>query len=167
MVNMAAPVAEVIREEKRSLSLFLWSEGVKTSGSVWRRADQRCYNRELQTVYEWAECTLRQWPNTDVACYGWPWTLKVPIHVRVWLASPARLGSGSNELDSSVCRAPRAGLARAFCGARLAIGSYVCGWSRASLAYPHAKTVWVLLLKGVPCRLPCLKHSWALIFDSF
>jgi hypothetical protein len=68
--------------------------------------------------------------------------VKVPIHVRV------RLDSGSKEPNSSVCGEPRAGarpspagLARAFGGARLAIGSYVCGWSRASLAYPHAQTV--------------------------
>jgi hypothetical protein len=37
--------------------------------------------------------------------------------------SRVRLGSGSNETNSSVCGSPRAGLARAFGGAWLAAGS--------------------------------------------
>jgi hypothetical protein len=80
--------------------------------------------------------------------------LTVPTHVRVWLASPARLGSQWAKLvcmwgATSRARPSPAGLARAFSGARLAIGSYVCGWSETG---------------SEPCRLPCLKHSWALIF---
>jgi hypothetical protein len=40
---------------------------------------------------------------------------------------------------TSRVRPSPAGLARALGGARLAIGSYVCEWSRDSLLYPHAQ----------------------------
>jgi hypothetical protein len=56
--------------------------------------------------------------------------LKVPIHVRVWL------GSGPNEANSSVWGATsraRQGLRWGSARRRLAIGSYVCGLSRARL----------------------------------
>jgi hypothetical protein len=65
--------------------------------------------------------------------------------------SRIRLGSGSNEPNSSVCVGrhepgsaesgwARQGLRWGSARRRLAIGSYVCGCSRASLAYPHCHT---------------------------
>jgi hypothetical protein len=70
------------------------------------------------------------------------YSVKVPIHVRVWL------GSGPNEPNSSVCGEPRAGLARAFGGARFAAGSLL---ARTCVGGPEPGSE--------PCRLPSLKHS--------
>jgi hypothetical protein len=43
-------------------------------------------------------------------------SVKVPRHVGVWLASPAWLGSASNESNSSVCGASPAGIHSCVCG---------------------------------------------------
>jgi hypothetical protein len=77
-------------------------------------------------------------------------SLKVPIHVRVWL------GSGPNEPNSSVCGAPRAGLGRVQLGSpgpSVGLGSLL---ARTCVGGPEPGSE--------PCRLPCLKRSWAQIF---
>jgi hypothetical protein len=84
----------------------------------------------------------------------------VPIHVRVWFASPARLGFQWAKLvcvwgATSRAQPSPAGLARAFGGARLAAGSLLAG---TCVGGPETGSE--------PCRLPCLKHSWDLIFDK-
>jgi hypothetical protein len=71
--------------------------------------------------------------------------LKVPIHVRV------RLGSGSNEPNSSVYGVPRAGLGRVRLGSpgpSVGLGSLL---ARTCVGGPEPGSE--------PCQLPCLKHS--------
>jgi hypothetical protein len=57
--------------------------------------------------------------------------IKVPIHVRVWLASPARVPMSQTRL--CVGRHEPGSAESSSARRRLAIGSYVCGWSRARL----------------------------------
>jgi hypothetical protein len=142
----------------------MWKEAVVAYREICLDGLRKCttshgQNSETGVLTIRPRCSLRKLRIRNLIT-----RLKGPIQVRVWVASPARLGFQWAKL---VCMwgTPRAGLARAFGGARLAIGSYVCGWSRASLAYPHGYTHRQCEL--CPCRLPCLtKHSWAWFFDK-
>jgi hypothetical protein len=86
----------------------------------------------------------------------------------------------------------RQGLRRGSARRRLANGSYVCGWSRASLAYPHGRTLVVCtrycstlprltshfsrtsrdliisVISGAPCRDKgnCLQPVWVSVYHS-
>jgi hypothetical protein len=101
--------------------------------------------------------------------------LKVPIHVRVCLASPAGLGFQWVKLVHVWSVTSRtwpilAWLVRAFGGAWLAAGLLLARTcvggpkpdSRIHTAINTDRANFVT--KEEPCRLPCLKHSWVLTF---